>query len=1629
MHAVAAFLASIVTFMSGIFGSPLLASNSPANMPTAQPAAAAAAQTEITGDPFNDAAVASAVAAALAAAPSSAVSPPPAQTTINQPVIERIIERIVPQGAATVSTETLAAILADFEQSISRRIVALDPPKAAIPEQVAAGGNSAAYYFVPASQRIDQLTNTTINTPTITGGSISGASVAGYLPLSGGTITGALSGTDLTLSGVLTAGTLSVAGVSSGGAIFAPYFSATSTTATSTFAGGLSAAVLSLTNPLALAYGGTGTSSPTGALSNFQFLRSDTGAVARTAFDKLGESSVSVKDFGAKCDGSTDDSAAITAALATGRPVYVPKCTSPYVITSTVVRATNAVRAQGAQLRCEAGTVFDNRVANGPAFRFSGYQGSPNTYQINDAFENCEITTTTNPASSSGIEVTGVYLFRIANNYIHDISGSGIVLTSVNGDSDGVQFGTIENNTILRTGADGIKADNMGYASAVGGIYFKNNWALNSGGSGISIKGRSIQFFVNSVGYNAAYGINIPYDAGGGSSAYSEDLYFNGGENDSNALGGINIESGNYIIMDNVQITGASLPTFPPFGIKLGDGVHPLRNVDVRVPRFRIDYDQPFTAFIIGTSTIGTRITNPQFGLFGDQVRFQNAAADTVCIENNRITGCTAGNAAPGSLTLADASAGGRTLLIQSAYNSFGGLIQQSNTSGALTINNEGSNGLGDILFQNASTTRLMLKSTSESRTIFGIGEVIAPSSTVSVLGNMSIGNSTTFSRAFAPTGGLLVQGNVGIGTTTPGSLLSLNNIANFTTATSTFYSTGGINLTSGCFSVNGSCLGNGMTYSFTYPLINTGNTISLAYGTTTANTWSSVQTLASGFVSQASSTVVGDFTATGFHDTSGTTGGYKIDGNLILQASTTNTSVAVGRLAGAGLLSSSLGNVALGYQALNIATSTFNTAIGYQALYGAGSVVSGSGSNTAVGYQALRLNTSGNSNSAFGVQALFANTSGIRNSAFGVSALGANTTANDNSAFGWNAMGANQTGAENTAIGRSALYNTISGSGNVALGWRALYSATSTSNLVAVGYQALTNNTSGIENTAVGHQAGVQVTTGNDNTFSGFFAGFNMTTGNSNTVFGARAGLNATSTYENTLIGALTGQNISQAAGAAYGQGETLIGYNAGNAITTGTYNTFVGHQAGKVLTTGGSNTGIGRAVFNALTLGAYNTGLGHASGFYVTTGGSNVCLGNSACSNPLTYGAGIQTGSYNIGIGEYAGATGDFTNTTAIGNYAAPGASNVMVLSSASSTYAQSVGVASTTPWGKFVIDTSNLAAGTPEFSVGSSTRNDLIVMQSGNVGIGTTSPTAQLHTTGTVRFSNFGAGTLTTDASGNLSVSSDERLKNIDAPFTRGLADIAKLSPISYHWNVVSGLDMGTQYAGFSAQNVQAAIPEAVGSSTSGYLTLQDRPLIAAVVNAIKELSAKLDTLATHVSGFAESFTTKELVATNGRFDEVDARTLCLDGVCITKDQLAAVLAATGQSNSPGLPASASTPQAPVIEINGNASSTIEVGNIYNDLGARIIAPDSDLNLGIVILLDGATTTAVSIDTSTPGEHAILYTVTSPTSGLTGSAIRTIIVSPAEQPPAPPANDNPFNLAPANDNASSTPAAESI
>ena len=137
-----------------------------------------------------------------------------------------------------------------------------------------------------------------------------------------------------------------------------------------------------------------------------------------------------------------------------------------------------------------------------------------------------------------------------------------------------------------------------------------------------------------------------------------------------------------------------------------------------------------------------------------------------------------------------------------------------------------------------------------------------------------------------------------------------------------------------------------------------------------------------------------------------------------------------------------------------------------------------------------------------------------------------------------------------------------------------------------------------------------------------------------------------------------------------------------------------------------------------------------------------------------------------------------------------------------------------------------------------------------------------------TGTVHAAQFnaGAGTGVTQTAGTptsiatiggivttLVVSSDERLKDFSS-YEGGLNEILAITPIKYRWNAKGqeiGGDGSRAFVGFSAQNVQRVIPEAiVGQQVAKdgveYLGFDDRPVIAALVNAIHELTARIKVL---------------------------------------------------------------------------------------------------------------------------------------------------------------------------------------
>ena len=228
------------------------------------------------------------------------------------------------------------------------------------------------------------------------------------------------------------------------------------------------------------------------------------------------------------------------------------------------------------------------------------------------------------------------------------------------------------------------------------------------------------------------------------------------------------------------------------------------------------------------------------------------------------------------------------------------------------------------------------------------------------------------------------------------------------------------------------------------------------------------------------------------------------------------------------------------------------------------------------------------------------------------------------------------------------------------------------------------------------------------------------------------------------------------------------------------------------------------------------------------------------------------------------------------------------------------------------------------------------------------------------------------------------SDQRLKDnvTSLEASSSLSAIKQLNPVSFLWNpfmVGNGASTSTQF-GFIAQDVAKVFPNLVAQDAhTGYFKLDYQGLFAPIVAAIQVLAQKIDDLAATVAGFADHFTTKELTFARATGDEIDAstgkfKTLCVNDVCVTRDQLAAVLALAGQSTAPApYPSEGTNTPAPatppVITINGDNPATVNVGDTYNDLGATITGPQADLNLGIKTYLNGVLVSDIQLDTSKP------------------------------------------------------------
>ena len=208
-------------------------------------------------------------------------------------------------------------------------------------------------------------------------------------------------------------------------------------------------------------------------------------------------------------------------------------------------------------------------------------------------------------------------------------------------------------------------------------------------------------------------------------------------------------------------------------------------------------------------------------------------------------------------------------------------------------------------------------------------------------------------------------------------------------------------------------------------------------------------------------------------------------------------------------------------------------------------------------------------------------------------------------------------------------------------------------------------------------------------------------------------------------------------------------------------------------------------------------------------------------------------------------------------------------------------------------------NYFAGSSAYaSVLSSQANTAMVLATNSL------PRQTISNAGAMRFHAYGAGTLTTDASGNITAASDESLKYVSGDFRRGLSDLRAMDgPVQYQWKTeqielaendeaqsdaqaqlieakaalvdadegarsdllekIAKLNAGleyrahlasltreqTTYTGWIAQGVRKGIPEAVkvGRTAADVRAwLDDRPILAAMYNALLDMASRVEAL---------------------------------------------------------------------------------------------------------------------------------------------------------------------------------------
>jgi hypothetical protein len=221
----------------------------------------------------------------------------------------------------------------------------------------------------------------------------------------------------------------------------------------------------------------------------------------------------------------------------------------------------------------------------------------------------------------------------------------------------------------------------------------------------------------------------------------------------------------------------------------------------------------------------------------------------------------------------------------------------------------------------------------------------------------------------------------------------------------------------------------------------------------------------------------------------------------------------------------------------------------------------------------------------------------------------------------------------------------------------------------------------------------------------------------------------------------------------------------------------------------------------------------------------------------------------SGNVGVGTASPAsTLDVRATAGTMNLQSNTGTNAAFLSFTNTSGTALVGAESSTGGtiitGSTAYDLSIRSTSGTSFSSNNGAGVAMRINSSGNVGIGTSSPDQKLSVQGDADKSSGGT---------SWGVFSDERLKDIKGGYTRGLSAVMGLRPVrfSYKKDNALSLQSDSEIIGFSAQELQKLVPEAVTKNANGYLVVHSDAVLWAMLNAIKEEQKEIESLKSQVA----------------------------------------------------------------------------------------------------------------------------------------------------------------------------------